>query len=66
MCRWTINTAAYYELLFASHWYNMPSVQTIEIIFDKFSTDIISVYLVNYLQSKAKLSVIGTVIDVHD
>jgi len=44
----------------------MPSVQTIEIIFDKFSTDIISVYLVNYLQSKAKLSVIGTVIDVHD
>jgi len=44
----------------------MPSVQTIEIIFDKFNIDMISVYGINYLQSKAKLSVIGTVIDLHD
>jgi len=44
----------------------MLSVQTIEIIFDKFNIDRISVYGVNYLQSKAKLSLIGTVIDLLD
>lgn len=58
--------SAYYDLLFASHWYNMPSLQTFEITSDKFSIDIISVYVVNYLPSKTKLSVIGTEIDLHD
>jgi hypothetical protein len=42
----------------------MPSVQTLEIIFDTFNIDIISVYGVNYLQSKSKLSVIGAVRDL--
>jgi hypothetical protein len=44
----------------------MPSVQTIEIIFDKFNIDGISVYGVNYLQSKAKLFLTGTIIDLLD
>jgi len=58
--------SAYYDLLFASHLHNMPSLQTFEITSDKFSIDIISVYVVNYLQSETKLSVIGTEIDLHD
>jgi len=44
----------------------MPSVQTFEITSDKFNIDIISVCVVNYLQSKSKLPVIGTVVDLHD
>jgi len=44
----------------------MPSLQTFEITSDKFSIDIVSIYVVNYLQSKTKLSVIGIEIDLHD
>lgn len=44
----------------------MPSVQTLEILFDTFNIDITSVYGVNYLQSENKLSVIRRVRDLHD